>query len=59
MPPSEENNMMTDLVDEAKEDLTLAKKAGDEPVILYYPKEETTSMEECEYCGYSPCGCGG
>jgi hypothetical protein len=49
---------VTDLADEAKEDLTLVIAADDKPVVLN-PKEEAARTHECEYCGHNPCGCGG
>lgn len=57
---------MLDLADEAMGDLALAtmadrtadETADDKPVILG-PKEEAATMQECEHCGWHPCGCGG
>ena len=49
---------MKDLADELREDPTLVIRADEEPVILN-PKEEAPTMQECEYCGHYPCGCGG
>jgi hypothetical protein len=49
---------MTDVADEASQDLAVVITADDEPVVLN-PSEEPAPMHECEYCGHLPCACGG
>ena len=55
---SQENNTVKDLADEAKEDVALAIIGDDQPVTLD-SQEEAARMQECEYCGHYPRGCGG
>ena len=49
---------METLTREATENLALAAIADDELVIID-TKDEVAGTQECEYCGYDPCGCGG
>ena len=49
---------MNDLAAEVKQDPALALIADLQPVIVN-PEKETARMQECEYCGHAPCGCGG
>ena len=49
---------MTDVADEASQDLSLAIPADPEPIVLT-PTEEPATIEECQYCGHLPCACGG
>lgn len=49
---------MNDLADEARQDLAVALAPEPEPMILN-PEEKATEVPVCEYCGHSPCGCGG
>ena len=43
---------------ETGEDLAAVATTDDRPVVLN-PSEEPCALEECAYCGHSPCGCGG
>jgi hypothetical protein len=49
---------MTDVADEATQDLASVITADDQPVVVS-PNEEAVSVQECEYCGHYPCACGG
>jgi hypothetical protein len=49
---------VTDLADETNEQLASLVVTDDEPVVLS-PNKEAAAIEECEYCGHAPCGCGG
>ena len=49
---------MTDVADEASQDLAVVITVDQEPVVLN-PHEEAAQMQECEYCGHLPCACGG
>lgn len=49
---------MTDLVDDTRETPTTTLEAIALPEV-FDPEEETTDVEECQYCGHFPCGCGG
>ena len=50
--------MVIDLADEPLEDHVSVTVADDKPTIVDL-EEEAAGMQECRYCGYYPCGCGG
>lgn len=49
---------MSDVADEACQDLASLITADDQPIVVN-PDEEAAQMQECEYCGHLPCACGG
>jgi hypothetical protein len=55
---NQENNTVKDLADEPKQDHALALMGDDEPLVVDLD-EDAAPVEECEYCGHFPCGCGG
>jgi len=50
--------MVTNVADGALENLTLVVMPGEMPEAVDF-EEEQSAGQECQYCGHSPCGCGG
>ncbi len=56
-------DLVSDVNEDVNEDPTLTYLAADRPsvigAVVVNSEEEPTRIEECDYCGHIPCGCGG
>ena len=52
------NRTVKGLAYETEEDLRPEIVTCEKPVI-FVSEAEAARVQECEYCGHSPCGCGG
>ena len=58
MTGNKENSTVKDLAVEPKEDASPLIMVDEKPAI-FSPEEEAAKIEDCQYCGHYPCGCGG